>query len=119
MVIVVSEQLLGGATEALLRQSDSAYKDITDDLYKEYSGLRQRLLSDLTDASDGPKLALSAAIEVAQKLLDRILFVAFAERTDLLPNKLIERASKARNEFHPQPYWSNFLAMFHEIGCPQ
>lgn len=108
-LLLSAKQLLGGATEALLRRSDSAYKDITVDLYKDYSSLRQRLLSYLTDASGGPKLAMSAAIEIAQKLLDRILFVAFAERTDLLPDKLIERAANARNEFHPQPYWANFL----------
>lgn len=114
-LLLSAKQLIGGATEALLRQSDSAYKNITNDLYKDYSGLRERLLSYLTDAVDGPKIAQSVAIEVAQKLLDRILFVAFAERTDLLPDKLIERASKARNEFHPQPYWTNFLALFHEI----
>ena len=57
----------------------------------------------------------SAGIEIAQKLLDRILFVAFAERTDLLPSRLLERASKARNEFRPEPYWTNFLALFREI----
>jgi len=96
--LLSAKQLLGGATEALLSQSDSAYKGITDELYKDYSKLRERLLSYLTDAADGPKLAMSAAIEVAQKLLDRILFVAFAERTDLLPDKLIERAAKAHNE---------------------
>jgi hypothetical protein len=114
-LLLSAKRLLGGATEDLLRRSDSAYKDITNELYKDYSGLRERLLSYLTDAVDGPKLAMSAAIEIAQKLLDRILFVAFAERTDLLPDKLIDRAAKARNEFHPQPYWANFLALFHEI----
>jgi len=114
-LLLSAKQLLGGATEALLRQSDSAYKDITNELYKDYSKLRERLLSYLTDAADGPKLAMAMAIEIAQKLLDRILFVAFAERTDLLPDKLIERAAKARNEWRPEPYWTNFLALFHEI----
>jgi hypothetical protein len=113
--LLSAKQLLGGATEALLRQSDSAYKNITDELYKDYSKLRERLLSYLTDAADGPKLAMAMAIEIAQKLLDRILFVAFAERTDLLPDRLIERAAKARNEWRPEPYWANFLALFHEI----
>jgi Eco57I restriction-modification methylase len=108
-------RLLGGGTEALLRQTDSAYKDITDDLYKDYKDLRDRLIAFLTGSVDGPKLAMAAAIEVAQKTLDRILFVAFAERTDLLPNKLLERAATARNEFRPEPYWKNFQALFHEV----
>jgi len=114
-LLLSAERLLGGATEELLRATDGAYRDITDKLYVEYRSLRERLIAYLTGASDGPKLAMLPAIEVAQKLLDRILFVAFAERTDLLPARLIERASKARNEFMPEPYWKNFQALFREI----
>ncbi|MGI8524743.1 MAG: Eco57I restriction-modification methylase domain-containing protein [Pseudolabrys sp.] len=114
-LLLSAKQLIGGGTEALLAKSDSAYKDITDELYVDYKNLREHVLAFLTGAVDGPKLAMSAAIEVAQKLLDRILFVAFAERTDLLPARLIERASNARNEWMPEPYWKNFLALFREI----
>ncbi len=56
----------------------------------------------------GRSSPICAAIESAQKLLDRILFIAFAQRTDLLPDRLLERAVKATNEFDPQPIWSNF-----------
>ena len=97
-----------GATDALLRHTDSAYRNITDELYKEYKGLRDRLISFLTGAADGPKLTLSAAIEIAQKLLDRILFIAFAQRTRLLPDRLIERALSARDDFLPQPTVAEF-----------
>jgi hypothetical protein len=114
-LLLSSDRLLGGATDALLRETDSAYKDITDQLYLDYKGLRERLISYLTDAADGPKLSLIAAIELAQKLLDRILFVAFAQRTDLLPDKLLERALKSRNEFLPEPLWKNFQALFRAV----
>ena len=114
-LILSAARLLTGATDTLLRETDSAYKDITDKLYTEYKSLRDRLISFLTDAADGPKLPMTSAIEVAQKNLDRILFIAFAERTDLLPDKLLERAGTARNEFRPEPYWKNFHALFHEI----
>ena len=92
-----AERLLGGATDELLRETDSAYKDITDELYDEY-----RALARPADRFHGPfggrargSPAL-AAIEPAQKILDRILFIAFAQRTDLLPDRLLERAAKAR-----------------------
>jgi hypothetical protein len=114
-LILSAARLLAGATDTLLRDTDSAYKDITDKLYVEYKTLRDRLIAFLTSAADGPKLLMKAAIEVAQKSLDRILFIAFAERTDLLPAKLLERAASARNEFNPEPYWKNFQALFHEI----
>jgi hypothetical protein len=114
-LILSAARLLTGATDTLLRDTDSAYKDITEKLYVEYKALRDRLISFLAGSVDGPKLPMRAAIEVAQKNLDRILFVAFAQRTDLLPDKLLERAAIARNEFRPEPYWKNFQALFHEI----
>jgi hypothetical protein len=114
-LLLSADRLLGGATDALLRATDSAYKTITNDLYRQYSELRGQLVQFLTDAADGPKLALASAIEPAQKILDRILFIAFAERTALLPDKLLERATKAANEFRPEPIWRNFLGLFHGV----
>lgn len=114
-LILSAERLLGGATDALLRESDSAYKDVTNQLYDEYKSMRERLITFLVDPAGGPKLAHSAAIEMAQKLLDRILFIAFAERTNLLPDRLLERAAKARNEWLPEPLWKNFQTLFREV----
>lgn len=109
-------RLLGGATDALLRDTDSAYKTITNDLYEQYRELRSSLVQFLSDASEGPKLPLAAAIEPAQKILDRILFIAFAQRTALLPEKLLERAVTKKNEFKPEPVWMNFLGLFQGVN---
>ena len=109
------ERLLGGATDRLLRETDSAYKDITNALYLEYQGLRKRLVQFLTDSPDGPQLASLPAIATAQTILDRVLFIAFAQRTDLLPDRLLEQAAKASNPFLPQPLWANFTALFRAV----
>ncbi|MGD0719437.1 MAG: N-6 DNA methylase [Roseiarcus sp.] len=114
-LVLSADRLLGGATDRLLRETDSAYKDITDELYRQYKGLRDRLIAFLTGSADGPNLPALAAIEPAQKLLDRILFIAFAQRTDLLPDRLLEDASKDQNKFVPQPIWMNFLALFRAV----
>ena len=114
-LLLSATRLLGGATDILLRETDSAYKDITSELYVEYKGLRERVIAFLTGAADGPKLPMAKAIELAQKMLDRILFIAFAERTELLPGRLLERAANARNEFLPEPVWKNFQALFREV----
>ena len=114
-LILSADRLLGGLTDRLLRETDSAYKDITDVLYRQYKELRDRLIGFLTGAADGPKLTPLAAIEPAQKVLDRILFIAFAQRTDLLPDRLLEDASKDQNKFVPQPIWMNFLALFRAV----
>jgi hypothetical protein len=114
-LLLSAERLLDGATDTLLRETDHAYRGITNQLYDDCKGMRERLLEFLVDAAGGPKLSRSAAIELAQKLLDRILFIAFAERTDLLPERLLERASKARNEWLPEPLWKNFQTLFREV----
>ena len=114
-VVLSADRLLGDETDRLLRDSDSEFKAITGELYVQYSALRSKLIQFLVDAADGPELSLADAIEVAQKLLDRILFIAFAERTRLLPDRLLHRAATTQNEFAPQPVWQNFLALFRHV----
>ncbi|MGQ7792556.1 Eco57I restriction-modification methylase domain-containing protein [Faunimonas sp. B44] len=114
-LLLAADRFLGGATEKLLAETDSAYRTITDELYREYSQLRQRLIGFLINAADGPGLAPLSAIELAQKLLDRILFIAFAQRHDLLPERTLEKAAAERSTFVPQPVWRNFLALFRFI----
>lgn len=114
-MLLSADRLLGGATEALLRQTESAYADITDKLYKSYKSLRDRLISYLTDAADGPKHPMLTAIELAQKILDRILFIAFAQRTDLLPDRLLDGAAKEVSRYVPKPLWHNFQGLFRAV----
>jgi hypothetical protein len=113
--ILGAPNFLGDATEQLLRDTDAAYRDVTDQLYKDYSDLRERLIAFLIHSSDGPKLAPGAAIEPAQKILDRILFIAFAQRRELMRGDLLETALKSHNEFNPQPVWQNFLGLFRQV----
>lgn len=114
-LLLSADRFLGGATDALLRETDSAYKDVTQRLYADYKLLRDRVIDFIVNSSDGPKLSLFAAIEPAQKILDRILFIAFAQRTDLLPSRVLERAAEARNDFNPAPIWQNFTALFRAV----
>ena len=110
-----ADRFLSGQTDALLRETDSAYKDITNDLYKQYKSLRDKVFGFLVDASDGPRLTSFRAIEVAQKVLDRILFIAFAQRTGLLPERLLERAASSINDFSDALIWTNFQSLFRAV----
>lgn len=114
-LLLSAERLLGGATDALLRETDSQYNTITDELYVQYSALRGRLIQFLTDSAQGPKLPLASALEPAQKIMDRILFIAFAQRTALLPERLLELAVKTTNPIRPEPIWRNFLGLFRGV----
>ena len=114
--ILAEKNLFGGHTDQLLRDTDTAYRTITNKLYEEYRGLRERLIAFLRNGThDGPGLPPLKAIEIAQKLLDRILFIAFAQRTDLMADKLLEKAATTENSFAPQPLWRNFLGLFKAV----
>ena len=113
--ILSARNFLGEATERLLRETDAAYADITNQLYRDYNALREKLIAFLVNSADGPKLALGAAIEPAQKILDRILFIAFAQRRDLMRDGLLQRALKSQNEWSPVPVWQNFLGLFRQV----
>ena len=60
---------------------------------------------------------MDAAIRIAQKIIDRIVFIAFCEDRLLLPDKCI---ATAYNDIPPwqkvtNPRWRNFLYLFKAI----
>ncbi|MCC6284714.1 MAG: N-6 DNA methylase [Phycisphaerales bacterium] len=96
---------------ALLQKTARRQKDVGDDLYKNYQWRRLELIEHL-HTEEGK--SLDEAIRIAQKILDRIIFIAFCEDRGLLPeNSLsdtktdVRRYSRARN-----PAWENFLDLF-------
>lgn len=105
----------GGESEAdrLLAQSAKSERDVTDSLYKDYSKLRDDLLDHLLlRHSNLPKLRLLLA---TQTILDRLLFIAFAEWRLLLKPGLLEAALTAAHRFADVPLWQNLCALFRWI----
>ena len=112
-LLLSAEKLLGGATSDLLKRSKEAEKDVSERLYRDYKALREKLI-DAVHAATGSADKVKA-IGTAQKVLDRVLFVAFAEDTTLLPGKSLEKAFTHRDPFYPRPIWHNFKSLFRAI----
>ncbi|QDZ03047.2 N-6 DNA methylase [Nitratireductor mangrovi] len=112
LLLLEARRFLEGEAEELLRSSDAALKEVTDDLYDEYGQLRGELVAFLKDSADGPKLDHFQAIETAQKLLDRVIFIAFASGNGMLPKTIFQRAVSQKNDFDPQPVWQNVNRVF-------
>jgi hypothetical protein len=113
MLLLSAESLLSGRTLDLLKQSRAEDRDITDSLYQDYKALRLKLIG-AVQAAD-PAIAPLDSIAVAQKILDRVLFIAFAEDTGLLPGNTLSQAFVTRDPYNPRPVWDNFRGLFNAI----
>ena len=101
--------------DSLLKQSTNRQRDVGNELYQYYHDNRLDLIQYLLNKPHGK--SLDDAIKIAQKLIDRIIFVAFCEDRDLLPEDSIERAWEQVPPFYrvTNPKWQNFLNLFHSI----
>ncbi len=113
MLLLSADSLLSGRTLDLLKQSRAEDRDITDSLYQDYKTLRLKLIG-AVQAADAAIAPLDA-IAVAQKILDRVLFIAFAEDTGLLPDNTLSQAFVTRDPYNPRPVWDNFRGLFNAI----
>ncbi len=95
----------------LLKRTQERQKEVGPELYKEYSNQRSALIEHLVTEQ---KQSQDEAIRIAQKILDRIIFVAFCEDRHLLPEKSIEMAYSQLPRFYKvtNPRWQNFKALF-------
>ena len=106
--------------ERLLDDSKKRQREVGDELFKDYHDNRILLIDHLKNVLNKP---LETAIKISQKLLDRIIFVAFCQDRDLLPENSIHRAWSLVSPFQQvtNPKWQNFLKLFKSIdkGNPE
>ncbi|MCF1751855.1 Eco57I restriction-modification methylase domain-containing protein [Mariniradius sediminis] len=83
------DQLLGGIPKKIKEESLLAEEQVTKQLYADYSAFKQELWQDMVAHNPGEdELTL---YKKSQKLLDRFLFIFFAEDKGLLPpNSIME-----------------------------
>ncbi|PNE11351.1 MAG: type I restriction endonuclease subunit M [Beijerinckiaceae bacterium] len=118
-LFIGAQNLLSGRTAALLDESANEQKDITNKLYILYKETRDKLIQILEDQP--PRLTRLAAIEHTQTILDRVIFIKFAELTSLLPPKLIHKAWDEKSPFRQNSAWENFVGLFEAVdkGKPE
>ena len=99
--------------EDLFTASKKIGRELTNAFYGEYRELRQRTFDALRTQNPGrePEALLAAT----QKLLDRILFIAFCEDRDLLPRQTIAKAFQHSDPYNPRPVWENFKGLFRAV----
>ena len=91
-------------------------------LYVHYRDIRGQLLAELR--SQHPQRSAGELIGYAQTILDRVLFLAFAEDRGLCPPRTLTDALTPADPEHNRPLWRNLLAVFaefhrgHALGIP-
>ncbi|MEK7991075.1 MAG: N-6 DNA methylase, partial [Thiotrichaceae bacterium] len=113
--LLSAENLLGDYTRLQLEKSQQVEKDITNKLYLDYKQLRLQLIADLQ--AENTDLNELDAINYAQTILDRILFVAFGKDRGLLPDKILKRTYETQNPFVNTSIWDNFKGLFQSIDA--
>ncbi|NNM85162.1 MAG: N-6 DNA methylase [Phycisphaerales bacterium] len=98
----------------LVQHSLERRTEVGDDLYEYYSQQRSLLIETLIDQY---KYSTDDAIHAAQRLLDRIIFIAFCQNRGLLLPKLLENTWENVHplSFVSNPRWKNFLVTFRAI----
>lgn len=114
-------------TTHLLEESHLLESEVLKNFYSHYCKIRSQLIKDfryrlqllahpVEDAANNIVInaedAIAIAIYQAQKLLNRILFVAYCEDRHLLPENLIKDAYEFVNPYIEQPIWENYKAIF-------
>jgi len=112
---LIDASLAGPPTAVcLLQRSLERQREVGDKLYEAYSDNRNLLIQELHLKR---KIPLDRAIEMAQRLIDRIVFIAFCEDRRLLPERIIAEAYKVAG-IHAvtNPRWQSFKNLFRSIN---
>jgi hypothetical protein len=99
--------------DALLSASDTAGRELTNQFYRLYAGIRQQVFGQLRTANAG--IDPAEILRCTQKLLDRILFCSFCEDRGLLPADTVRRAFDHNDPYNPRPVWENFRGLFRSV----
>lgn len=111
MLLLSHKQLITGKTEKLYKQSLDVEKDITNDLYADYREIRIKLINGMKRENN--RIRRADMVKRAQTLLDRVLFIAFAEDRDLLPAHTLSNYLNGADEF--KSGWDQLKLLFKDI----
>ncbi|MDR2205640.1 MAG: Eco57I restriction-modification methylase domain-containing protein [Flavobacteriaceae bacterium] len=96
-ICLAYENIAANLPKQLKNESVSKEDQITRQLYKDYSNFKRDLFADMKEHNKGINPLVDVGVDAlvlfkkTQKLLDRLLFIFFAEDGDLLPpNSVVE-----------------------------
>ena len=111
------ESIFKGITSSLKKDSILHEENVTDKLYKDYSQFKKDIFENLIE--NNPDIHKLLLFHKSQKLLDRMLFVFFAEDSGLVPpnaiSKIIEQWKTFEKLDEPVTLYSRFVKLFKHL----
>jgi len=92
---------------ARLKKLSKSQEEITKEVYNEYSNFRLKLLNNLIE--NNTALSKEAIFASANKLLDRFMFILFAEDRGLIPANSIDTIIK---QYESNSEWGNDVPLY-------
>ncbi|MGX1024288.1 Eco57I restriction-modification methylase domain-containing protein [Psychroflexus sp. MBR-150] len=113
-LILHKESIFSNLPIQLKKETQFHEKEISEELYNDYSNFKTKLFNNLiANHPDNDKLLL---FKKSQKLLDRFLFILFAEDSGLLPpnsiSRIIKRFDILKEEDAYKPIYEIFKQYF-------
>jgi type I restriction-modification system DNA methylase subunit len=113
-LLLCKESILQDIPEKLKKASVSHEESVSKQLYADYSVFRKKLFENLTE--NNPAIDTLTLFGKTQTLIDRFLFILFAEDKGLLPpnsvNRMIQRFHTLREEDAYKPLYEIYKQYF-------
>lgn len=110
MLLLSHKNLINGATKRLYEISLQTKKDITNELYADYRNIRVQLINGMKRENN--RIRRADMVRRPQTLLDRVLFIAFAEDRNLLPDRTLAKYLGESGLLSP---WERLQQLFTDI----
>jgi len=109
-------------TEKMLSGQGLEEKKVEKEFYGKYAGLRKELISEIAEHNPAYRKNRQELISVAQKILDRLIFIWFCEdsREELLPRGILQRVIAGRTALSPElrsenDVWEEIRRLFRAV----
>ena len=108
------DALLADKALELKRRSKLREEEITDELYRRYADLRAELFADIL--ARNPQIDRHLLLQKTQTILDRMVFIFFAEDRGILPpNTIASIIERYRDDIEDRPLWHFYKIYFRAI----
>jgi len=117
-LILSKDSIFNNIPSKLKEESKLHEENISNKLYEDYSRFKRNIFNNLV--KNHPELDKLELFHKSQKLLDRILFVLFAEDSGLIPpnaiSKIIEQWKKLNELDEPVSLYSRYVKLFNHLN---